>query len=334
VTTNASTDGRVTAASSRKQFPIDLHIGAEGIGIMTSMLQLGKAEGWLDTFGHGKRTKYLEEKLPDWFNEEHQGFLSEYKPITPRVLMEKIKKAENYAKQHYFSPGVHALDETGALNESSFPLWVTLWGEYFDASNSRAPKNATERQRRDKRRSTYQSMIGTQPPLIGDHLRTEVTRSSYPSHLSIRGIGDGTEYSSSTSAAAVGDNVAATIDSQATAHAATITSTSTRRKSRSPVPVYNRQGSNIGDSGADGFQQMIGNLLQVIQQPPIQQQPTRSVSTQIEDYMRASTLLENARRTNDENGIRIATLLLRTVEHDIQQSAPANSSDQSVSHLE
>jgi len=177
-------------------------------------------------------------------------------------------------------------------------------------------------------------MIGTQPPLIGDHLRTEVTRSSYPSHLSIRGIGDGTEYSSSTSAAAIGDNVAATIDSQATAHAATITSTSTRRKSRSPVPVYNRQGSNIGDSGVDGFQQMIGNLLQVIQQPPIQQQPTRSVSTQIEDYMRASTLLENARRTNDENGIRIATLLLRTVEHDIQQSAPANSSDQSVSHLE
>ena len=65
VTTNASTDGRVTAASSHKQFPIDLHIGAEGIGIMTSMLQLGKAEGWLDTFGHGKRTKHLEEKLPD-----------------------------------------------------------------------------------------------------------------------------------------------------------------------------------------------------------------------------------------------------------------------------
>jgi len=205
--------------------------------------------------------------------------------------MEKIKKEENYTKQQYFSQGVHASEEPGALNESSFPLWVTLWGEYFDASNSRAPKNATERQRRDKRRSTYQSMIGTQPPLIGDHLRTEVTRSSYPSHLSIRGIGDGTEYSSSTSAAAIGDNVAATIDSQATVHAATITSTSTRRKSRSPVPVYNRQGSNIGDSGADGFQQMIGNLLQVIQQPPIQQQPTRSVSTQIEDYMRASSLL-------------------------------------------
>ena len=34
---------------------------------------------------------------------------------------------------------------------------------------------------------------------------------------------------------------------------------------------------------------MIGNLLQVIQQPLLQQQPTRSVFTQIEDYKRAST---------------------------------------------
>ena len=112
-------------------------------------------------------------------------------------------------------------------------------------------------------------MIGTKPPLIGDRLRTEITRSSYPSHLSIRGIGDGTEYSSSMSAAAVGDNATATIDSQATTHAATITtqtgtstsldSTSTRRKSQSPVPVYNRQGSNIGDSCADGFQRIKSN---------------------------------------------------------------------------
>ena len=127
--------------------------------------------------------------------------------------MEKIKKEENYTKQQYFSQGVHASEEPGALNESSFPLWVTLWGEYFDASNSRAPKSAMERQRQDKRRSTYHSVIGTQPFFDWRSLCTEVSRSSYPSHLSIHGIGDGTEYSSSTSAA-VGDNVTTTIDSQ------------------------------------------------------------------------------------------------------------------------
>jgi hypothetical protein len=62
---------------SRKAFPVVLHTESDGQTILTSILQLGKAGGWTDTFIHGSRAKFLKKYINNWFDEDNQGFLSQ-----------------------------------------------------------------------------------------------------------------------------------------------------------------------------------------------------------------------------------------------------------------
>jgi hypothetical protein len=76
-TSAAAKNASKTFSFSRKAFPVVLHTESDGQAILTSILQLGKAGGWTDTFIHGSRAKFLKKYINNWFDEDNQGFLSQ-----------------------------------------------------------------------------------------------------------------------------------------------------------------------------------------------------------------------------------------------------------------
>ena len=65
-------------------------------------------------------------------------------------------------KEHFYSQGAHSSDETGGMGENNFPVWATLFIEYFEADSSKPLKKDKDSAKHDKRRKTGHQIVGAQ----------------------------------------------------------------------------------------------------------------------------------------------------------------------------
>ncbi len=152
--------------------------------------------------------------------------------------------------------------------------------------------------------------------------RTEVIAiRSFPPHLAVRSLGDGSEY----------------LGSAADSNGSTSTNATSAHRSSSPVPPTSaapqrsRCDVRITAPKEDNFGSVMEALFDKIacnqstQQENQQQQQLPRVSQLIDEIMKAHEFHDSAVQKNDARLIRMAEMLIDRLENEIQQSALATS---------
>ena len=147
---------------------------------LIGLIQLGAGheDGIAGAFGHNNRSNWFRTNTDALFRED--GPLGRYVPVSARVLMRHVGRAQILARSLYDRD--HSNEPSGAGQED-VPEWARRFFEVFQAQENQIPANAQAAAARSERRSIVASLVGAQAPLgfqggARAQLRTETSRNN------------------------------------------------------------------------------------------------------------------------------------------------------------